>query len=611
LVALWFALGHVHQTWPVWTQPLRLIAGQHGDNLVMVWNLAHMRDSVRAGTAGFHSSSLFFPEGFHFLYSTHFWLDGLLSALALGLVGATSEASLILAYNWIQLLSTVLSGVLCWWGLRVWGVRGAALRLAIATAVVLSGFRLFAATGHQHFHSTHWMVGCLVAAGYWRLALARGRSQSMIGWALATGLIAGCTLLNDATLGIFLLSLLGPGLVLIIAGALRTDRGRPRIPRALMTVALGGILAAGLALIHLIPIRDAVRQGLVDTTVPALDQERITDLTSLLLPSDVHPWRQEWWRHLRRTLHLRTTTRPYLGTGFILLVLLAGSAAGVGLFGRLGRLGGSCQVTAAARPIPALAVPTSRDVPIPLGFKGRTALASGLLGLTFLLFACGDRWTVGSKSAGFRSPAVILHSVPIVNNIRMPYRWQWPALLGLGLAVGLVLERTRWPTGRWIRPTLLIGIAAISMGESRYAPYPTTDWPTDPILNPPGLMQAVARLPKDASVAVVPAWDMFRPMRWQVGWGLSVPLASGYVARIPPHGRNPARTPVWTPEVEEWFRKRRVGTLLITAADPLNTWTDFATSATRALPHLRVIRESDFHDPWHGEGSGFDASLIP
>jgi hypothetical protein len=233
-----------------------------------------------------------------------------------------------------------------------------------------------------------------------------------------------------------------------------------------------------------------------------------------------------------------------------------------------------------------------------------------------MLFALGERWTVGRWQAPVRSPAIVLRHLPVVNNIRMPYRWSWPGLLVLTLAAGLVLDRRvrvldRSRRGRMVAVVCLVPLGILSLVESRWNRVEVSDLNADPILTPPGLIEAVRNGHREGSVAVLPFWDFIRPMRWQIRWGLDIPMASGYVARIPPHGRNPIRQPVWTAEAEAWLRARKVSTIIITVADARGTWDKFAEEALRAIPGLRIIRESDFSDPFEGKGSGFDPTGIP
>jgi hypothetical protein len=535
--AIWFAGVHLLAHVDVWRDPTHLVPGPLGDNTVMLWNLGWVRYALSHGHPGFWFQNAYYPQGFLFLFSTHTWLDGVLGFLASPLLPDGPEGCVLWA-NLVQLFATTATGLLAMAALAQFGIRRWQFQLLGATAVTFCWFRAFAAGGHYHFYGTEWMMAALAAAARARRYLRVELNRAGWRWGMVSGALVGVAFLNDQTHAVFAAILFA-----IILGSLFFSRHAAN--RAVLAAISGGALTALLvASIHIVPIVSALAAGKLKYEVTMLDTRRLVDASGTFLPppqsllssDDLADWRQSH--------KLVTAEGQYLGAVGVLFVLL------------------SWYVAAVLRPANTAARRLRRQL-----------LVASAAGTVFLFLSLGEYFTWGPDSY-FVLPGAILRHIPALNNIRMLQRWIWPAqlCLAVGATSALTLAWRRvLPLQKQI---VLLACGLFAAAEGMY--YPPVE-PTNirgSLLEPPMLVNALRKVPKDGSVLFMPVeltYGYSNHMQFLAGY--DIPMAMSYTARPPFEPRFvPFKQAKWTTETAHWLQEHRVRTVVFYDFDgTLNT----------------------------------------
>lgn len=559
LCALWFAGCHVWHTLPAWQDPLWRVPGPMGDNTVMLWNLGWVKYALDHGQPGFWFPNAYYPDGFLFLFGTHTWLDGLLGWLASPLLPGGWHGPMLWA-NITLLMDTVLTGLCLIAALAAWGVRRWPLRLLVASVVTFSWFRMFALQGHYHFYGTQWMLASLALLSWSRRFSGERRDGTARRCLFAGGLLLGVAFLNDQTMAVFC-GVLSVPLLLGFGGV---AEGRAWVVQLARRAMIYYGWAFTVACVHLVPIVVCIKDGRfhywVDTASAC-----IVDASSMFLPPTGH-FAEPLIRPWREAHHLAWAEGTYIGLGSALLLVIA-------IVGAM-RAGVRKQVSGDQRPI---------------------MVAMGLA-LLFLLFALGDTFTVGTHTF-FALPGKLLKSLPLVNAIRLPQRWVWPAHLCIALAGGLTLQRW-WDAHprRWWAPALL-ALAVIAPLEGQSWPWPApVDYRHDTRVNPPGLVEAIKTHYRGGGVLLMPVDPPLSPAYsqsniFQFLWGYDIPVTIAYTARIPQFALSvPWDDNRWNPKAGEWLKQRKVKVLVFPYADgAIDRYGDWLDNARRAVPGLQVF----------------------
>lgn len=550
LAALWFAAWHLIITANVWRDPLHRVPGPIGDNTVMLWNLGWVKHALQHGSPGFWFKNAYYPDGFFFLYGTPTWLDGFLFWLASPLLPGDFTGAILWA-NMSLLVSTVASGLVAVAALRAWGIRSWMVAVFAATALIFSWFRVFAVTGHYHFFATQWMLGSLACVSWAMQSAVAGEQKLWLKRCLAAGLLLGIAYLNDQAMAVFGALLSGLLLVAMLV--------RPGSPGGRKQVfAGGGVFAAGvlaMASTHLVPTALMMARGKIDYWIDK--SPRLVDASSLILPpgpSLAGGWLQPW----RNAHGLTWSEGTYLGI-IPMLMLAASSVAGICFALKRDFRPGALRV-----------------------------MAGAALAWIFIIAALGDKLVVGPHQF-FTMPGRLLKELPVLNNIRLPQRWIWPAHLCIALAGATLLcellRRRRWLIGALAVLAFVPPLEAIN-----WPPVPALDYKNDDYLRPP-VFRRRAEVYSGGTVLMMPAYKAYGHANvLQFLWGFDVPMIMTYTARMPIKPEDlPWQGDAWTAAVGPWLREHDVRTVIFPfddgSVDRSNNW---IREAKKAVPGLRV-----------------------
>ncbi len=553
---LWFAGWHLMHTWQVWLDPTMRVPGPIGDNTVMLWNLGWVRHALNHGHPGFWFANAYYPDGFLFLYGTHTWLDGFLGWLFSPVLPGGIAASILWA-NITMALATVVSGLAVIGALRAWGIRQWPILILVASMVVFSWFRMFALQGHYHFYGTQWMLLCLAFVSASRRAFLDRHRPKAINLMICAGLTLGLTFLNDQTMAVFA-GILG-GLV-IISGA--TSAGDNRLKNLVLPFFIFYGLSLIPASVHLIPLVVSLADNSLNYNV-SLDTPRLVDATSLIIPPEIS-WLGFQISGLREGYGFTWAEGTYLGIVPISLLLVI-------TFGAIRYI---------------LKKPGERPQYL------RVSFYSALLAWLFILLAMGDTLMLGRDQFN-AMPGRLLRQIPVLNNIRLPQRWVWPAHLCIALGgasvLALAIQAKKQSWLRW----LPLAIAVIPALEAiRYPAVAPVDYRNDAFLRPPGLIEAVQKHYTGGGVLVMPPEIAYAHSNvFQFQWGYDIPVTVAYTARMPFKIQElPWKGRVWTLETAEWLQKKDVTMIVFAFHDgKVLEYQSWLTEARKAVPGVIVL----------------------
>jgi len=601
-VFLWFGCWHLWHTWSVWMDPVNRVPGPIGDNMVMLWNLGWVKHALDHGSTGFWFTNAYYPEGFLFLFSTHTWLDGVLGWLFSSFIPDGYQGSILWA-NITMFSATVMSGVLVIAGLQVWNIRSWPLLILISSAVTFSWFRMFALTGHYHFYGTHWMLAALVIASLGRRSYSSVNNGKAYFYFILSGMLTGLAFLNDQTMAVFASILSG----LII---LATGNGSYR-ERFIRQARFAGCLygsALIIASIHLIPISLAITEGKLKYNLGTTGQ-RLVDASSLILPPDYHLLGPGLTSY--RTYHgLKWAEGTYLGIVPMVLLVLGALGSVQFLLEYKPRSGNLRQKANGAKGIFDPRVGDMPDLNLSLAEISmkhnrprvadlsqhclqRACFLSMLAAWGFIVLALGDTLVIGHDSF-VALPGRLLEFIPVLNNIRLPQRWIWPAQLciALGGASALSYYIRRWPTKQFRWGLLVLAIVPPMEGKMMLPP---VDFHNDSFVRPAGLVKAVSNSYTDGSVLVMPveaAYAHGNVLQFQ--WGYDIPLTVVYTARMPFSIKSlPWSGNQWTPETGPWLQNKEVTIIVFPFHNGnLADYKPWLRKANEAVPDLKVLDQS-------------------
>lgn len=550
---LWFAAWHLFITWCAWGDPLARVPGPVGDNTMMTWNLGWVKYAIEHGSPGFWSSVGYYPHGHLFIYGSHTWLDGFLYWVMSPMLPSGYEGAVLWA-NITMLLATVATGVLIISGLRAWGVSHWPVLFLVATGVTFSWFRMYALTGHYNFLGTQWMLLALCLLSWAWEAFGRGDGRQGKRLCAFAGLALGVSSLNDQTMAIFAGIMGGLILVSLPASSFKL--------RSRLVVAAGAryyAFALVVASVHLIPIIITTAQGRlhyhVDKSLP-----RLVDATSFFLPNDYH-FLGPWLQGFRQRTGFSWSEGTYLGIVPILLLLLSSAAAIV------------------------YAVRKSPD--------GKVCAYATLAAWGFIIIALGDRLMIGREQL-FLLPERLLKEIPLLNNMRVPQRWVWPAHLCIALAGGSLLAKwAEQVRRRWLAWALLPALAVIPPLEGRSYPVPApVNFRDETFMRPPGLIKAVMERYRGGGVLTMPIEATHAHANiLQFLWGYDIPMTVVYTARMPlTQDDLPWSGSAWTAETGNWLRDRQVSIIVFPYhGGGLEEFQGWISEAKMAVPGLLVL----------------------
>ncbi len=554
--AVWFAVWHVFITWPVWADPLGRVPGPYGDNFMMMWNLGWVRHAFAHGSPGFWSPAAYFPDGYLFIYGSHTWLDGFLYWIASALFPSDYRGAVLWA-NITMLMATVGTGMLTMSALRAWGVRHWPVLLLVSSGAAFSWFRMFALTGHYNFFGTQWMLLALCFLCWARAAFVQGEELRWKRLCAGAGLALGVSFLNDQTMAIFA-GILGGLILLSVPGSDKSVRRRQ--------IAGFGLRYFGWAIIpaslHLIPVMIAAAQWRlhyhVDKSLP-----RLVDASSFLLPNDYH-FLGPHLKALRAESGLGWSEGTYLGVVPILLLLLSTVAA--------------------------IRYVTQKPSALKICFYA-TLAAWG-----FIIIGLGDRLMIGGEQF-FVLPERLLKEIPLFNNMRVPQRWVWPAHLCIALAGGSLLSAWAGQASRrWVSWVPLLALAAVPPLEGRSYPVPApVDFRNDPVIRPPGLIEAVEDRYHSGGVLTMPVELTYAHANiLQFFWGYEIPMTVVYTARMPLDVHKlPWKWSTWAPGSGEWLREKQVSIVVFPYhGGDLEEFQTWIAEAKKAVPGLVVLNKN-------------------
>ncbi len=102
-------------------------------------------------------------------------------------------------------------------------------------------------------------------------------------------------------------------------------------------------------------------------------------------------------------------------------------------------------------------------------------------------------------------PGRLLKQLPVLNNIRLPQRWVWPAHLCTALAGATVVSMMIARSPRRLLAWLPLAIAFVPGIEGmKYPSAEPTDYRHHPYMRLPGLVQAVKQNYRDGAVLIMP-----------------------------------------------------------------------------------------------------------
>lgn len=562
---LWFVIGHLYWTWPVWSIPGATLPGPMGDNAMMLWNLGWMKHALSRAQPGFWCNTLFAPDGFLFLYGSHTWLDGVL-CWATSWVLPSGYNSIILWANFNLLFSTVATGLVAVAVLRVWGITHWPLAIMGASAVTFSWFRSYALAGHYNLFGTHWMLASLAFLSYARAAWHDGQLEPMRRRSMYGGVLLGLAALNDQTLAIFTAAL-----ACLILLAMRDTRSRNTgwVKHAVKVGVVYFGAAATVAAVHLVPIVYYWYKGRLSYYIVDSEVGRLVDASSLVVPNPhhfAHRWIKNWYE--ARGLFFSEGT--YLGVITLALFVVCLWAS--------------------------IRFALSRAERFRLPFFGFGA------SLVLLCLSLGDSLQVGSNSY-FRLPGSFSKESPLVNNLRVPQRWVWPfhlvivvsgtwfvaqwASSGKAAWQPQVTARSRW----YYLPILL---ALLPVLEGRWRPYAEpADYSAGSQVHPAGLVQGIIENHAEGSVLVMPVEAARAEANiLQTLVGHQHHFALGYVAR-PPMGEPPWKWNNWSGDVGAWLDSSNVTMLVFPFHEgKVDEFSDWIRNARIARPELIVLNRS-------------------
>lgn len=556
LATLWFALWQVFVSGVVWTDAAAILPGPLGDNSVMVWNLGWVKYALDHGNPGFWCPAAYYPEGFLFIYSTHTWLDGVLYWIVSPLLPKGIGGAILWA-NFTMMMATVGTGFLGISALRAWGIRNWAILLLASSAVTFCWFRMFAMMGHYHYFGTQWMMLTLCLLSWARVAfIDLDRRRRLWLW-VAAGFAMGITSLNDQTMAIFA-GILGGLVLLSLPGSY--------LPTRVKSILSGCIIVYGCALIpasiHLVPVLRAAFNGTVDFHVDK-SIPRLMDASSYLVPNDYHLVGHHLIDFRKRT-GLAWSEGTYLGVIPVLLFLMSLVGSLVYASGRNAALRICCYAT--------------------------------LVACGFLVVGMGDRLMIGAETY-WLLPGRLFKEIPLLNNMRVPQRWVWPAQICLALsgssALSVWLQSRKKKSLFWVG-AVIICLAAIAPLEGRSYPLAKPVDFHDPAVNPTDLVESVREKFNGGAVLTMPVEVTYAQADLlQFEWGYDIPVSVLYTARMPftvyelPWDWNR-----WTPPAAQWLKRKQVTMIVFPFHDgSLDEFREWINEAKKAVPDLIVLNK--------------------
>lgn len=375
----------------------------------------------------------------------------------------------------------------------------------------------------------------------------------------AAGLALGTAFLNDQTMAMF-----GGALGCLVLLSVSFSSLEKRTMLAFKAAACFYGCALVVSSLHLVPVLFAIFDGRLHYAIDAAGL-RLVDASSMVIPPDRHI-AGRYLASFREQHGLTWSEGTYMGLVPLSLLM---ACSWVSLSGIISR----------------------KKLRIE---SFRVLLFSTLAAWVCLLFALGDVLMIGHDQY-FSLPGRLLKHMPVLNNIRLPQRWIWPAQLCIALGGGMLLNgwlnRVKSNVWAWITVVfaLLPGIEGL-----KYPPADPTDYLHHPYLRLPGLIKSLRTHYKQGGVLVMPL-EKYYPhsniLQFEAGY--DIPMTFCYTARMP---YNPTDVPwhgsVWVAEAGEWLRENQVSIVAFSfedgQAEGFRLWIE---AAKKAVPGLVVLNK--------------------
>jgi hypothetical protein len=457
LVLVGYILLSIIITWPLVLHLSTALPGEGTDSWQYLWNFWWFDQALFHGQQLYYTPAQYYPGTsllFHTLSPLHSFLG--LPARAVG--------GYLAAYNWVVLLSSVLSGYGVYLLVKaIGGKKGAAetetegeeegkagwaLELAAFLAgalYALAPYRSVHLLGHLSLIATETFP--FFALFCWRALHARGRPlRDSVVAAIGIGLTWGLAVLIDWYYPLYLGLLAAFFAAWALGEALFKKRSWDQAVRAWATIAVGMVAAAILLSPLLIPVFGEAGQASIYLEEPLeFSTTYGADLAAYFLPSPLHPLWGKFFHRWTDAFAAGNTAEGIVYVGFTALVL-----AVVGW----------------------------------LKARRKATLWAGMAGL-FGLFSLGPYLKVLNNRTSIPLPYLLLAELPIVRFTRVPSRYALlvqlavSVLAGLGLHSLLRRRTLRRPaarrlTARWRGGLLATVVLALVLLEYAAMPYPLT-----------------------------------------------------------------------------------------------------------------------------------------
>jgi len=463
---------------------------------MFTWNLWWVRTSIWdfGGSPGAYCPMIFAPEGASFLFHTHTWLYGFGSAALQApwrlLEVSGSPPGPVLTYNFLCVLSTILTGLAAAALCRTFGMRSFLAQLAAGLTIAFCNLRLFSLFGHLNLVGTEFLLASIWAHS--RAVWAPGRRERT--WWLVGGAFWGLAWLNSLTYGLFAGFFWGYCLVWRWMATRNVLSQRRVVAWAFLSI----LAWAPLSSCHWVELWYTFHSA--EYYVPDLHISRTCDILNFFLPSD-------YGRYLRPHL---LSLRKELGIG---------GGDGVAFLGWAGlwAAGWACFLAKKER---GRELRTLRAGPV---------LFWGLVAAGGLVLAMGERFTLAGHSA-FYLPGRAFRMLPVLGNLRIPERFVIFAIVPLGLVTAWVVQRLRRNAARYRFWAFAAGWTFLFVVDTAYIPDVYTDTDLPPARLPSAVLEAIAvnrPAPAAGGVWTLPVSFADKlPLWWQTGHGRPIPFAS-------------------------------------------------------------------------------------
>ncbi|MEK9152934.1 MAG: hypothetical protein AAB692_06225, partial [Patescibacteria group bacterium] len=388
-----------------------IVGGYESDAPIFLWNAWEWDKKFRAADFSFSTTDVLYPHASSLLLHTHTMVDSSFAAAINAVTG-----NLALSFNIVFLLTGVAAAYFAY--------RFFYLMTKNRVAAFLAG-QFFA---FQHLWAVYVLFGTRNLTSLWYLPAALcaaelRRQKKLDGFSAALGLVAALAFLDDFIIFVFTVFS-----VALYSAIMHLMVRRQELRDWIRQIAISGLAFFAIAgwKIHLLAVSAT---GVRDIAVPTTQDVDFyhADIINLLRPAHFHAL----WGNLSTLFRDASLTNGNDFIGFAFLLVLA----------------------------TALII---RSVPGQAMKNGRMAAAFALLAGTALLMSFGPYLHIWGWNTGIPMPHYFLNGIwPQFNNLRVPLRWLFVAMLFLGGVLACLLDYVLQFFSRRIRPIVAGAIYAL------------------------------------------------------------------------------------------------------------------------------------------------------